>query len=626
MRKIVCVLLTLLVSVSCLIVNVSGDTVKTENLIESKLSNELQEAKSLLEDDEKIDVAVWLKDAAENVYHNTYIKSIKESVKANKITTDVNIAKSIMENDIDVDVKDITLGEMQSILSVKRSASTEIITSINQNWINSFINRVGIQAEIIYISQYAPTVILRVTKDELSQLELSNDVERIYLWDENITLCNDDTAQLSLTSNSNDYGVWQNIANIYTMRNVMGYTGRNINIGLVEGAVPPEGYSTLDRDNIIRINEGSPHWHHIGHATMMAEIISGVSDDYTGVAPDANLYCVGLEEGGTVINSIEILLNRPTNINIINLSVLLDEFDESNANLYDYHSQYLDYIIYRHNVTVCTAAGNYGANGVMDGQMSYDSIVVGNIDDCDTLTLDDDVIHSSSSVATGVNIAYKPDLCAPGDKVRTPLTASVTGGGGTSSASAVVSGACALLMEANPVLIYKPMLMKSILMSSANRVANLESTYSTATSAFPAMLRAYGAGMINVTKANEIISDSDNWKYLNYQELMAGSVDYTMDIPVSQNAVNRNKNLAISLSWSAYARENTSSTLSSVQHYLELYDPNGECVARSRLWCDKKQYIYYLPTVAGTYQAKIVKVDDDGTGVVLTALSYALLS
>ncbi len=621
MRKLLCILLVLSMISGYMIFNTSVVSITKENGIE-KISKQLEVTLNTMDKDEKVEVAIWLNDESEEVYNNAYDENIKKAISKKEIAVNVDQAQAIMNNDMMPLFTDVTIEDVQSVLSVKRLTGSNIISLNNMSWIENFSIANKNEFDIIFVSQYAPLVILELSKEDILTLQEDNDVCRVLLWNNEVEVTFDSNVDISLAAETVDYGVWQNITNIYTMRYVNGYTGRNINIGLLEGALP-DPQETLVRDNIISCGGTSNYIIYVAHATYMAEIIAGENDNFTGVAPNANLYCIGVMDD--VLSTLDTLMTYP--VNIINMSVTFESFDESLTNLYDVYSQYLDYLIYRYNVTVCTAAGNNTVNGVMDGQMSYNSIVVGNIDDKDTITLSDDERHSSSSYATGANVAYKPDLCAPGHNVRTPLIGE-TSAGGTSAASAVVTGACALLMEANPILISKPLLMKSILMSSVNRIATLSNVFSTSTSTAPALLRAYGAGMIDVINANNLVRNN-NWKYISYNEQMDGSANYTMDISVSQNAVNRNKKLSVCLIWDAFARENTSSMfpgfMNSIVHRLELYDPSGICVARSRISYDKKQYIYYKPTVAGTYEARIVKVNDDGSSVAVAAMSYSLL-
>lgn len=99
-----------------------------------------------------------------------------------------------------------------------------------------------------------------------------------------------------------------------------------------------------------------------------------------------------------------------------------------------------------------------------------------------------------------------------------------------------------------------------------------------------------------------------------------------MSVNVSQNAINSSKKLAVCLSWTqkVIATSLEESTVYDVYHHdLGVYDSNGNLLAHSDYQFDRKQYVYFQPTVAGTYQIKVYKSGTSQAGV-LTAISYNL--
>ena len=392
---------------------------------------------------------------------------------------------------------------------------------------------------------------------------------------------------------------------------------------MFEDAVPP--LSNFPNKNISHVNTGDSEWTGVAHAIFMASILIGENSDYVGACPDATLVCAGNDIiNSTTIESIELLFDE--NINILNLSLSFSTNTTATADYYDFIAQYLDYIVYSQNIVVCISSGNYrGVYGVHNGAMSYNSIVVGNLDDKLTLSLDDDELDPTSLYSLREDVAIKPDLSAPGDKVGTNLLIA-SDEGGTSSACAVTSGICALLMDANPQLIGKPMLVKSILLTSAKRLPNMDSVESTSDYFRPAISREYGAGMIDAMQAYNIATGTNKWFYYSNPAITNSNESYGPNITITQNEIIRDKKLIVSFCWNQnvnYVNSNTQ-VLQDYCHAIEIYDPNGTRVAYSVTPYDTKEFIYYTPTVPGTYQIRVIKLGNNNDGGAIGALSYRI--
>ncbi|WP_331272308.1 S8 family serine peptidase [Motilibacter aurantiacus] len=237
-----------------------------------------------------------------------------------------------------------------------------------------------------------------------------------------------------------------------------------------------------------------------GHGTHMAGIIAGVDTSlpsngdkpFVGVAPGARIVNVkvGAADGGVdvsqVIAGIDWVVqhrrDHGLNIRVINLSYgtssqqsyLLDPLARAVENAW------------RAGIVVVAAAGNDGAASTSLTMPAVDPFVlaVGATDHQGTAALKDDRVADFTNPGTD---ARRPDLVAPGKSVvslRVPgsvadvdhpeglVTGDETGrffrGSGTSQATAVVSGAVALLLQQNPQL--TPDQVKRVLQITADKL------------------------------------------------------------------------------------------------------------------------------------------------------------
>jgi serine protease AprX len=273
----------------------------------------------------------------------------------------------------------------------------------------------------------------------------------------------------------------------------LGYTGKGVGVAVVDtgiaGNLPDfrvsrnDGTSRVIATAVVNpaaTNAGDS----FGHGTHIAGLIAGngtnrpagdpLSGKYAGVAPDANLIAVkASDENGDatvldVIDGLQFVVDHKAdyNIRVVNLS-LKSSVAES------YKTDPLDAAVeaaWNSGIVVVVAAGNLGdgADAVNYAPANDPFVItVGGVDDKGTKSIDDDQLAPWSSRGTTQDGFAKPDLVAPGaglvstiapGSVYTQLCPScVTDGsyfkvGGTSMAAAVVSGAAADVIQANPSL------------------------------------------------------------------------------------------------------------------------------------------------------------------------------
>ncbi len=272
---------------------------------------------------------------------------------------------------------------------------------------------------------------------------------------------------------------------------IPGVTGQGIGVAVIDSGVNPHpALKNKIIANVSLVTGDSSYLDAFGHGTHVAGIIAGlggaaagVTSLYTGgIAPGANIINVRvLGADGTGFSSDVIagidwaIANRTVyNIRVLNLSLghqvtepsALDPLDQAVARAV------------QAGLIVVAAAGNEGvaSNGapIMGGIMvpgnSPLAITVGAVNTWGTVARNDDTIATYSSRGpTKYDLAVKPDLAAPGNKiVSLEATNSylslnypslhVAGSpgnayfrlSGTSMATPMVSGAAALLLQGNP--------------------------------------------------------------------------------------------------------------------------------------------------------------------------------
>ncbi len=273
-----------------------------------------------------------------------------------------------------------------------------------------------------------------------------------------------------------------------------------------------------------------------GHGTHVAGIAAGsgreslaaqsaVENLYGGLAFNASLIdlrVIGSDGRGSISDTIAainwMIANRQKyNIRVANLSIGAAVTQSCKR---DPLCQAVEKAV-RAGIVCVASAGNYGKDSA--GKAVYGSILapgndplvltVGAVNTLGTSARSDDGVASYSSRGpTLIDNVSKPDIVAPGTSIRSiasnrnyltvanNLTVYAAGGedvymwlSGTSMAAPVVSGAVALMLDANPSL--TPSMVKSILQFSAQPLASLEGLN-------PLLrLETQGAGCLNADAA-----------------------------------------------------------------------------------------------------------------------------
>jgi serine protease AprX len=301
-------------------------------------------------------------------------------------------------------------------------------------------------------------------------------------------------AQVSLS------GSYDPSADDYSMRNVeravratkmwdSGYTGAGVDIALIDsGVAPVEGLSVPGKivyGPDLSFESQAPNLRRLdtsGHGTHMAGIMAGRdgaatpgayganSRDFLGIAPDARIVSVkvadshGYADVSQVIAAIDWIVQHAhdpgLNIRVLNLSF----GTPSNQSYVLDPLAFAAEIAWHSGITVVTAVGNAGhnASGLADPAHDPYLLAVGAADHNGSMQYSQWDVASFSQVGDGIR---NPDILAPGahiQSLRVPgsyvdqnhhggrISDRFFRGSGSSQATAVVSGALALLFQEYP--------------------------------------------------------------------------------------------------------------------------------------------------------------------------------
>jgi serine protease AprX len=302
-----------------------------------------------------------------------------------------------------------------------------------------------------------------------------------------------------------------------------GYTGRGIDVAVIDTGVNPEpefdGRLLNGPDLSFDSQQQSTRYvDGYGHGTHMASIIAARDprlpssdqltnpDYFVGMAPGARILNVkvgaanGVTDVSQVIAAIDWVVQH-RNSDGLNVRVMNLSFGTNGTQ--DYVLDPLTYAVERAwfaGIVVVASAGNEGNGTQKLDDPAYDPFVIAVGADTLNGTIDpaDDLIADFSNRGTA---SRRPDLVAPGKSIiglRAPgsyidmkypdgrVGDRYFKGSGTSQATAVVSGAAALLLSARPRL--KPDQVKALLTGTADDLPLAD-------------LAGAGAGRVDVARA-----------------------------------------------------------------------------------------------------------------------------
>ncbi len=315
----------------------------------------------------------------------------------------------------------------------------------------------------------------------------------------------------SLFTSAKQYGA-QKAWRTTDARNVR-VTGRGVDVALIDTGVSPVG-GLNDPAKVVNgpdlsfesQHASTRHLDGYGHGTHMAGIIAGRdaqvvpgkeddADLFVGMAPDARIVNVKVAtaDGGADVSQIIAAIDWVVqHRNDVGLNIRVINLSYGTHSTQPYTVDPLAYAVenaWRKGIVVVAAAGNDGAGNQLNMPAADPRVLaVGAVDHVGTTSLSDDITGTFTNSGTPER---RPDLIAPGKSVvslRTPGSYAdlahpegrVTGdvaqrffrGSGTSQATAMVSGAVALLLQQRPEL--TPDQVKYLLRSTADSIVGTD--------------------------------------------------------------------------------------------------------------------------------------------------------
>jgi serine protease AprX len=255
-----------------------------------------------------------------------------------------------------------------------------------------------------------------------------------------------------------------------------GIDGRGVTVAVLDTGIDqsPDFGSRLI-GGVDLTGEGNPFQDDYGHGTFVAGLIAGDGTasmgQYKGEAPGANLVAIkvaganGAVDTATVIQGIDWAIANEERyaIRVLNLSLGADATESTTTAPLDAAVERA----WEAGIVVVASAGNYGPGNGSISKPGDDPLIIttGATDNAGTASPLDDTVPAFSSVGpTWADGWFKPDLVVPGRSVvsvRAPLStvdrtypsaqvgSDYFRGSGTSFSSAIMSGAAALVLEAN---------------------------------------------------------------------------------------------------------------------------------------------------------------------------------
>lgn len=385
---------------------------------------------------------------------------------------------------------------------------------------------------------------------------------------------------------------------VESMINAGTYTGRNINVGIVEALGVPQAdtYPSDYSGRNIVIEEGMTGVRpHADHVTMIAA-------GNNGIARGSNIFATKATNGPT--DYLQWLIDN--NVNVVNTSF----GDGGDEGVYTSDAKKVDQIIRNSFITIVGSAGN-NSSRTTSPKTAYNYITVGNSHDSTLFRR-----STSSYVEASGYGASKPNLMAPGS-----TTTNASSGSGTSYASPQVAGCLALLMEEFPFLVAYPELCLSVVTSSASPMS---STYNTLSGDNyydqSGLHNEIGAGLLNYEKMREAMNN-----YVSITRARNSSIEDLDDTGETlEFTASKNQRVRASLAWLANGTDENNFT--NYDLYLQRKQSDGSYITLMYINGDENnvEFLDYTFGNDGTYRL-LIKQKEVNVKKDLLAMSYVLI-
>lgn len=495
-------------------------------------------------------------------------------------------------NDVLAYGSELSKDAVQNYIKKERAESRSMYTELNGKFVSTYLS----DADVYFVSQYSPVILASLSLNDVLDLSESKDVLELD-FDKCSKKCEEEDPLDVSTVSTKAIKVANQLG--------YGYTGYGIKIGMVEYSLPDVTNAQLApiASNIHLSNNQNNYVD--SHGTFDACIMVGrAANGYSrGMAPNAQLYAAtcndfgGGDCPGNDYGAIEWLLSQ--GVNVINASHAVGHYDD--YNVYNIYAQWLDHIAKEHYVTFVQSSGNIWNTGVISGGMAYNIITVGAVDDFNTPSVWNDSIWYNpdngrgSSYYNGTGLAYKPDLCAPGVDILNSASQQPNGSTGTSASAPHVTGAIALMFEANSYTMLEPAMVKALVtagvsLETIHRYRPGDTNY-----------RQYGAGLLDAF--NAVTS-------AKYNQCEAGILPhnniYYDTFPLTINTTG--KTVRVSMAYLKNEYVHTANQAQPLQDLtLRILDPNGTQVAYSGV-ANNVKVVEFTSATTGQYTIKVSRI------------------
>lgn len=587
-----------------LMLNSIGATAVTKNTRfdpSYKLDEPLRELLAQMEDDDEVDVSIWVEDVDHEAVKEEAREEILELAENGEVSTDVLILLDEVKSYAELEakgVKEPSVEDTQKLIELKRTIYRREYSEKNAQIFDELFKdtQKADRPTPEYLGSYAPNMTMVLTKAKVLEICESELVKAIYENREE-----DREEEISFDMNGGNLRSYDNFNTYKTDTGITSMQslneGANIKIGIQEvTAVPNTTYTcfstAISEGRITKMGTTTSN-----HATMILAMLTGETSSFHGIACDAKYYCTYNDyyTGGRK-SAAEALLSN--NVNIITMS-----FNSGNTSSnYGDFAMWLDHIAFYHNAHIFKSSGNGDSTNIStmdDATSAYNGIVVG----ATKLSGSGYAWESYSRYCNDSSKQRKPDVMAPGTSVETPIMTS----SGTSFATPTVAGALALLIKSNGYMIYNPQFAKAALLSGCSHLIGSSTANSNASNQMAANAKT-GVGMINVYRSRLATSD---FTMCDVGVCSANSTfATTRTFTVSSADINAGKKVRAAFCYIVNQTVQSShigvGDLSPdiIPVVIKITAPNGN-VYRSNYTNDNKQVVSFTPTVSGTYTLSI---------------------
>lgn len=337
-----------------------------------------------------------------------------------------------------------------------------------------------------------------------------------------------------------------------------------------------------------------------GHSTGVAGIMVSSHLSRFGIAPGAALRAGGTCDGNAANASanLESAATRAVTwgARALNLSY---GYKAPVNRIPDAHDRFYDSIVYNNERSVVVAAGNFGGGHgwVATPALAYNVLTVGNFDDHNTVTWDDDTMDTSSSYVNPTSShsdREKPEVAAPGHLINSTTTASPwTGniGSGTSFAAPMVASMTGLMFQRDPGVNY-PETIKAIVMVSAQN--NIEGA--------TRLSDRDGAGGVAADLADDLVRRiRGNWGWTAY------SCSTATPLNVTTMSLVAGKRTRIAIVWYQNPTYASYSSQPSADLDLRILNSAGTQVAYSVSYDNTYEIVEFTPSTSGVYKLQVTR-------------------